>query len=78
MLVFDMDGDAFGASGALVRMPGFEPGGNAGLHSLSLSRETLSVSMPQRSNALAHPARIAWKFHGSSRELTASIGFPPA
>jgi len=29
MLVFDMDGNAFGASGALAKMPGFEPGGNA-------------------------------------------------
>jgi len=29
MLVFEMDGDAFGASGALAKMPGFEPGGNA-------------------------------------------------
>jgi len=29
MLVFDMDDSAFGASGALVKMPGFEPGGNA-------------------------------------------------
>lgn len=28
MLVFDMD-DASGASGALARMPGFEPGGNS-------------------------------------------------
>ena len=29
MLVFDMDDTTFGASGALVRMDGFEPGGNA-------------------------------------------------
>lgn len=29
MLVFDMDDQAFGASGALVHMPGFEPGGNS-------------------------------------------------
>jgi predicted enzyme related to lactoylglutathione lyase len=29
MLVFDMDEHAFGASGALVCMPGFEPGGNS-------------------------------------------------
>ncbi|MEK7345230.1 MAG: VOC family protein [Pseudomonadota bacterium] len=29
MLVFQMDNEAYGAAGALVRMPGFEPGGNS-------------------------------------------------
>ena len=34
--------------------------------------------LSQRFKACAHPARIARKFHGSRRELTASIAFPPA
>ena len=29
MLVFDMNNEAYGASGALVHMPGFAPGGNS-------------------------------------------------
>ncbi len=29
MLVFEMNNDGYGAAGALVRMPGFEPGGNS-------------------------------------------------
>lgn len=29
MLVFDMNNQGYGAAGALVRMPGFEPGGNS-------------------------------------------------
>jgi predicted enzyme related to lactoylglutathione lyase len=29
MLVFDMNPQGYGAAGALVRMPGFEPGGNS-------------------------------------------------
>ena len=29
MLVFDMNNEGYGAAGALVRMPGFEPGGNS-------------------------------------------------
>lgn len=28
MLVFEMDNEGYGAAGALVRMPGFAPGGN--------------------------------------------------
>ena len=37
----------------------------------------MATPEPQRSKALAHPARIAVKFHGSSRELTASMAVPP-
>lgn len=29
MLVFEMDNQNYGTAGALVRMPGFEPGGNS-------------------------------------------------
>lgn len=29
MLIFDMNNENYGAAGALVRMPGFEPGGNS-------------------------------------------------
>lgn len=29
MLVFEMNNEGYGAAGALVRMPGFEPGGNS-------------------------------------------------